>query len=199
MRYLRTRLSPSMAVALLALMVALGGTAGADTVAKVSALITGKKIAKNAITTKHVKNRSLLAADFKPGQLPRGAQGPQGPQGPAGANGANATALWAVVRENGSLARGSGVVSSNLVENGGTNAQYQVVFNRDVRNCNWQATVGSPDSINITTFIIPEMITTAGMSSNDNGIAVNVYDPDSQGQGGSNFFVKDDFHLAVFC
>jgi hypothetical protein len=31
-----------------------------------------------------VKNRSLLRRDFKPGQLPAGAQGQQGPAGPAG-------------------------------------------------------------------------------------------------------------------
>jgi hypothetical protein len=80
-----------MVVALIAFSVALSSSAGANPVAGVSALIKGNKIAPNAITTKHVKNRSLLAADFKAGQLPRGpagpggAQGPQGPPGPAGA------------------------------------------------------------------------------------------------------------------
>ena len=79
-----------MLVALIALSVALGGTAGADPVGEISQLIRGKRIASNAITTKHVKNRSLLGADFKAGQLPRGARGasgPQGPQGPQGAQG----------------------------------------------------------------------------------------------------------------
>ena len=48
----------------------------------------------NAVISAKVKNRTLLAVDFKQGQLPRGprglrgpvgAQGPSGPQGPAGA------------------------------------------------------------------------------------------------------------------
>lgn len=34
-----------------------------------------------AVTGEKVKDRSLLARDFKPGQLPRGAQGPPGPAG----------------------------------------------------------------------------------------------------------------------
>jgi hypothetical protein len=38
----------------------------------------------NSVTTKQVKNHSLLKADFKPGQLPRGAQGPAGPAGSPG-------------------------------------------------------------------------------------------------------------------
>ena len=196
------RPSPAMVVATLALLAALGGTAGADPIGKISALVTGKQIARNAVVSKHVKNGALLAADFKRGQLPRGATGapgPQGPQGPAGAAGASATALWAVVRENGSLARGSGVSSVNLATNSGTTAQYQVVFNRDVRNCNYQATVASPASIGVTEFIVPQIITAAGMNSSDNGVAVHIFDPDSQGVGGTNQYVQDDFHLAVFC
>jgi hypothetical protein len=76
-----------MVVATLALLVALGGTAGADPVGKVSALIRGKSIAANAITTKHVKNRSLRGIDFARGQLPRGPAGPAGSPGPAGGQG----------------------------------------------------------------------------------------------------------------
>jgi hypothetical protein len=75
-RFIR-RPSHSMAVAVLALFVALSGTA---TAAK---LITGRQIAPNAITGKHVKDRSLSPSDFN-GSL----QGPAGPQGPAGAKGA---------------------------------------------------------------------------------------------------------------
>lgn len=52
--------------------------------------INGKNIKKNAIPSKHVKDGSLLAKDFKAGQLPTGPQGPAGPQGvpgPAGPTG----------------------------------------------------------------------------------------------------------------
>jgi hypothetical protein len=52
--------------------------------------VTGAKIRKDAVTGVKVKNRTLLAADFKPGQLPTGPQGPKGdigPQGPQGIQG----------------------------------------------------------------------------------------------------------------
>jgi len=51
------------------------------------------QLKKNAVTTAKVKNRSLLAIDFKAGQVPpgptgeRGAPGPQGPPGPKGDSG----------------------------------------------------------------------------------------------------------------
>jgi hypothetical protein len=45
-----------------------------------------QKVAPNAIRTAHVLNGSLLAADFKPGQLPAGAKGDKGDPGPPGAS-----------------------------------------------------------------------------------------------------------------
>ncbi len=45
------------------------------------------QLKNNAVTSTKVKNFSLRAIDFKPGQLPKGAQGPAGPAGPAGAQG----------------------------------------------------------------------------------------------------------------
>ena len=48
----------------------------------------GVAIPRNSVTTKQVRDHSLLARDFKPGQVPRGARGPQGPQGAPGATGA---------------------------------------------------------------------------------------------------------------
>jgi hypothetical protein len=85
------RLSPAMIVALIALFVALTGTAVATT----SALITGRQIANGSITGLDVKNRSLTPADFRGSvrgpvgpQGPQGAQGVQGPQGAKGDPGA---------------------------------------------------------------------------------------------------------------
>jgi hypothetical protein len=97
-KLLRLGPSPAMVVACLALAVALGGTS----VAAVSQLgrnsvgprqlqsgaVTNPKIANNAVTSAKVRNRSLLRADFAPGQLPAGPTGPQGPAGPAGPAGA---------------------------------------------------------------------------------------------------------------
>jgi Collagen triple helix repeat (20 copies) len=78
------RVSPALMVAMLALLVALSGTAIATT----SAIVTGKQIVNGSITGADVKNRSLRPIDFR-GSLrgPRGLQGitgPQGPQGPSG-------------------------------------------------------------------------------------------------------------------
>lgn len=85
-RNARLRPSPSMAVAFLALLVALGGTSYA--VAQLPANSVGaKQLKKNAVTAAKVKDRSLLAQDFKSGQLPSGPRGAQGPAGPAGERG----------------------------------------------------------------------------------------------------------------
>jgi hypothetical protein len=76
----RLRPSPALVVACIALAVALGGTSyAAITLPKNS--VGTRQLKKNAVTSPKVKNRSLLAVDFKAGQLPRGAQGIQGIQG----------------------------------------------------------------------------------------------------------------------
>lgn len=88
-----------MVVAMLALFVALTGTAVATT----SVLITGKQIKNGSITGLDIKNKSVTATDIK-GRLcgatgprgPQGAAGPQGPQGPQGAQGIQGTAGQAV-------------------------------------------------------------------------------------------------------
>src|SRR5215207_8231440 len=88
--------SPAMLVALVALLVALGGSSyAAVTLSKNS--VTSKHIkngqvkrpdiAKNAVNSRKVANFSLLAKDFKPGQLPAGPKGDIGPQGPQGTEG----------------------------------------------------------------------------------------------------------------
>jgi hypothetical protein len=67
----------SNAIAYLALFTTLGGVSYAATA-----------LPKNSVGTKQVRNGSLLAKDFKAGQLPAGATGPQGPKGDTGAAGA---------------------------------------------------------------------------------------------------------------
>jgi hypothetical protein len=90
-----SRPSPAMAVALLALFIAFGGTSYATVHALVPAnsvgttqlkndSVTRAKLAHQSITSALIKPGSLLASDFAPGQLP---SGPQGPAGPAGASG----------------------------------------------------------------------------------------------------------------
>ena len=102
----RLRPSPSMAVAFAALMVALGGTSYA--IAQLPANSVGtKQLKKNAVNAAKVKDRSLLAKDFKSGQLPRGAgAGPRRPAGPLAA-GAGATNVTVRAR------LGSGIATAN--------------------------------------------------------------------------------------
>lgn len=87
------RQSPAMVVAMIALFVALSGTAVATT----SVLITGKQVANGSITGVDIKNKSIGVADLAAKARgarglrglagPAGAQGPQGPQGLQGIQG----------------------------------------------------------------------------------------------------------------
>jgi hypothetical protein len=81
-----SRPSPSMVVALIALMVALGGT-GYAAIKLPANSVGSKQIKKNAVTGAKVKNRSLTAADFKKGSLPAGQKGDTGAKGETGPKG----------------------------------------------------------------------------------------------------------------
>ena len=108
--------SPSMVVACVALLIALGGTG----VAAVTAVLPHNSVGtvqlqSNAVTSAKVKNGSLLKADFKAGQIPAGLPGPAGtpgaagaagPAGPAGAAGPGAK--WALVKPDGTIVAQSG-------------------------------------------------------------------------------------------
>jgi collagen triple helix repeat protein len=73
-------------VSYVALFAALGGTSYAA-VRLPSNSVGPLQISKNAITSSKVRDRSLLARDFKAGQLPAGEPGDTGPAGPQGARG----------------------------------------------------------------------------------------------------------------
>lgn len=75
-----------MVVACLALLVALGGTGYAATKLPANSVGTAQ-LQANAVTSAKVKNATLLAADFKSGQIPKGPAGPPGAQGAQGAKG----------------------------------------------------------------------------------------------------------------
>lgn len=123
--------SPSMAVSLTALTVALGGTSYAAT--KIGSAevrnnsLTGQDVKNESLTSADVRNRSLQAKDFKLGQLPAGAKGStgatgatglkgdtgatgatgaKGDQGVAGANGVSAR--WVLVGLDGTISAQSG-------------------------------------------------------------------------------------------
>jgi len=81
------RPSPALIVACIALLVALGGTSFATVLNVPKNSVGAAQLKKNAVISSKVKNRSLLAVDFKTGQLPAGPIGPQGANGARGDKG----------------------------------------------------------------------------------------------------------------
>jgi hypothetical protein len=91
---MRGRLSPSAAIAVLALFVALGGSSYA------AVKVTGKDIRNGTVSSADIRDRSLRPRDFKPGVLRQGPVGPVGPtglRGPAGPAGAGLTGMQRVI------------------------------------------------------------------------------------------------------
>jgi hypothetical protein len=182
------------AVAYLALFVALGGTATAATLAKNS--VGNAQLKSNAVTSAKVKNGSLRAADFKAGDLPRGATGAAGTVGPAGATGpagpAGASALWAILRADGSIVRASGVVNVSRIDAG----RYLVAFNRSV--------VGCAESVQLGGFTVGGEVqqpsvgqAAAGVVSSGTDAANAVVTVLTSDSGGT--LADRAFHLAVLC
>jgi hypothetical protein len=132
-RILRLRISPAMIVACTALFVSLSGF-GYAAIKLPANSVGAKQLKRNAVNSAKVKRHSLLSSDFKPGQLPRGAQGVQGVPGAPGAPGVPgtpATRLWAYVSGTGALRGGSGVVASSRTSLG----TFSVTFNQSIVNC----------------------------------------------------------------
>jgi hypothetical protein len=146
---LSLRPSPALVVALLALLVALGDTSWATlqqirpnsvgTQQLRAGAVTAPKIKTGAVTTNKIRNRTIRLADLAPAARRPGPRGPAGPAGPAGV----VTRHWAIVNGSGSLARGVNATSAGRLGPG----QYEVIFNQDVQNCTWHATIGDPTNI----------------------------------------------------
>jgi hypothetical protein len=76
---------PSMVIASLALLVALGGTSMAAVTLVIPRASVGLlQLKENSVNSSKVINGSLLRKDFRAGQLPQGPRGPRGLGGPAG-------------------------------------------------------------------------------------------------------------------
>jgi len=179
----------------LALAVALGGTGYAAVTLPKNSVGTAQ-LKRGAVVAEKVKAHSLVAGNFKPGELPAGPTGPQGaqglagaagPAGPAGAQGNPATKLFATVTRNAAgggvhLGASSGV--QTLVRQGGGSGTYTLSFNQDVSRC---AAVVSPGGATLMAGQATAQTTGGG------GVTVRTFD--STGSPTD----LDEFTLAVFC
>lgn len=181
-------------VAYLALFVAIGGTSYAAIRLPANS-VGARQIKQDAVRSSDVKNSSLRAADFRAGELPRGPRGPQGlagAQGARGESGAAATRLWAIVDDDGTLYRGSGVVSTR--RGGPSSGSYLVTFNRDVSQCAAVASTGGhPLGPGSSTGISVGTASAATAGSPFEGV-VSVLTKNPAGADADRIF-----HLAVFC
>ena len=127
------RPSPALAIAVLALFVALGGTGyaalnlprnsvGSKQLRK--SAVRNVDIASNAVTGAKVRRRSLDSTDFKPDSLPRGPKGDQGAQGAQGSPGASGSPAFGALLGRGvnvpagtSFLAPSGQLAANANEN----------------------------------------------------------------------------------
>jgi hypothetical protein len=168
-----------MVVAIVGLVMSLGGSAYA-------LVITGKSIRNNTVTTKDIRNRSLDGRDIRRDGL-GGSAIKESALGPVpSAFLAGGGSRFAVVNAGGQAVRGRDVSSAARTSAG----RYQVIFNGDVRNCAYFATVGDESAS-----APPQnaQISVGSLGSNVNGVAVRT-------ENGNNGTEADrPFHLIVMC
>jgi hypothetical protein len=181
-RFLRTP-SPSMVVASLALFVSLGGVSYAV------ATIDSADIVNGSIRNRDFKDGTLRGQEAKPDGFGPNAIKEQSldvsklKQVPSAAA-ADGVTRQAVISSAGATVRGRGTTSSAQTGTG----QYQVVFDRDVRQCVYSATLGDESASAPGT----GQIAVTSEAANVNG--VRVLTRDSTGTAANR-----SFHLIVSC
>jgi len=171
--------SPAMVVAVVALVMSLGGSAYA-------LVITGKSIKNGSVTNKDIRNHSLTGNDMRKDSVGGGAI-EESSLGPVpSAFHAGGGSRFAVVNAGGQAVRGRDISSVARTSEG----RYQVIFNGDVRNCAYFATIGDESAS-----VPPQnsQISVGSLGSNVNGVAVRT-------ENGNNGTELDrPFHLIVMC
>lgn len=164
--------SPAMVVALVALFLSLGGVS----YGLATGVIDGREIRNGSITFKDVKRDKLGGGAIKEtalGVVPSSLLSYGG-------------ARFAVVNAGGGTVRGRSVTSSARTGEG----RYQVIFDGDVRNCAYFATIGNPSAAGPPP---NNGIGVSSLASNVNGVAVQT------DAGGNNAPENRPFHLIVTC
>ena len=169
--------SPAMVVALVALVMAMGGSAYA-------LVITGKSIKNGTVTGKDLKNGSVNGDDARRNSFGGGAVKESSlgvvPQALI-AHGAN---RFAVVNGGGQLVRGRNAQAARTGA-----GRYQVIFETDIRSCAYFATVGDASASGPPQ---NSHISVSSLATNVNGVAVRV-------ENNNGAEVDRPFHLLVFC
>jgi hypothetical protein len=130
-----------------------------------------------------------------------GPQGKEGKTGPEGKTGAPATTLFARVKSDGTLQKGSGAVSATEKSEG----EYEVVFDRNVSACAYEATLGSAAVSSKNTELElegPGEIRVEPFHENPNAVFVETVNAAEEGEGGAfipPIVAPKSFHLAVLC
>jgi len=168
--------SPALAVALLALFVALGGTGYAAIV------VTGKNVKNGTLTGVDFKPRSLHGSKLRADSIGGGSI-KESTLGPVAA-----LSHTAVVTGAGVLARGRGVTGAARVAAG----RYHVAFDRDVRGCVYAATVGDVSAAGPGT----GTASVASLAGNANAVEVRTV---SYGNAGNPVNENKPFHLILSC
>jgi len=173
--------SPAMAVALLALFMAMGGSAYA-------LVVTSGSIKNNTIRSEDVHNGGLLGKDFRKNGVGGGAIKESSLGAVPAALLAHGSARFTVVNAGGQAVRGRGTTSVSRTGQG----RYQAIFDANIRNCAYYATVGGPSAAAPP---IDGIVSVSALGSNVNGVDVRT---ENVGQNGASQADKP-FHLVVFC
>lgn len=167
-----------MAVALVALFMAMGGSAYA-------LVITSGSIKNNTIRSLDVRNGGLLGKDVRQDGIGGRAVKESTLGTVPAAILAHGSTHFSVVNAGGQQVRARGTTSAARTAEG----RYQVIFDRDVRGCAYYATVGGP-----TAAAPPDngQITLSGLAANVNGVDIR-----TTGANGND--ANKPFHLVVLC
>jgi hypothetical protein len=158
--------SPSMVVALIALILAMSGSAVAGS------LITGAQIKNGTIQLKDINSKARKALRGKTGPAgPRGATGPTGPAGPAGGGGGGGGAVgptgpagpagsgvgYATVSSSGGVSSALNVTSANVTKPASTTGFY-CFHGLSFTPHNAQVTLVEPFPVGETLGIAPRVV-----------------------------------------
>ena len=158
--------------------------------------MTGAKIANGTITGKQV-NASTLGIVPSAMNASHATNADELGGNPGSAY--QTKVLWARIAPDGTLTTGSGAVSSGLLQTG----EYEVIFNRAVTGCAYEATPGSSLVTNsdvVDDLQRPTFIRTEPRTGNPNGVFVAVYDgAKAASESPTNDLENNAFHLAVIC